>query len=281
MTELDEDGSYERAATAVREAEAFLVCAGAGMGVDSGLPDFRGDEGFWRAYPPMRALGLSFVEMANPEWFDRDPELAWGFYGHRLHLYRETRPHPGFEILSRWVRSASRSGAVFTSNVDGHFQAAGFDPDRVLECHGSIHRLQCSEPCSDSVWTAENLEIDVDPETFRARGPLPRCPRCEAIARPNILLFGDGRWVPHPTAMQERRFNRWLQGLLGVRLVIVECGAGLNVPTVRWQSESVARGLDATLIRINPREPEGPAQTISLRSGAREALERLAAASAR
>ena len=52
------------------------------MGVDSGLPDFRGDRGFWKAYPPYAKLGLHFAEMANPRWFDSDPELAWGFYGH-------------------------------------------------------------------------------------------------------------------------------------------------------------------------------------------------------
>ena len=75
-----------RAAEAVASADALLVGAGAGMGVDSGLPDFRGDKGFWKAYPPFERLGVSFVDMANPGWFARDPELAWGFYGHRLEL---------------------------------------------------------------------------------------------------------------------------------------------------------------------------------------------------
>ena len=77
-----------RAADAIRRADALLVAAGAGMGVDSGLPDFRGPEGFWRAYPPYRALGLRFEQMASPHTFARDAHLAWGFYGHRLNLYR-------------------------------------------------------------------------------------------------------------------------------------------------------------------------------------------------
>ena len=85
----------EEAARAITEADALFIGAGAGMGVDSGLPDFRGDEGFWNAYPPFRELNLSVVELANPSWFARDPELAWGFYGHRLHLYRDTDPHAG------------------------------------------------------------------------------------------------------------------------------------------------------------------------------------------
>ena len=50
----------------VKEADALIVTAGAGMGVDSGLPDFRGNEGFWKAYPPMKKIGASFIDMANP-----------------------------------------------------------------------------------------------------------------------------------------------------------------------------------------------------------------------
>ena len=75
-----------RAAKVLKEAKALLITAGAGMGVDSGLPDFRGEGGFWKAYPVMAKLRMSFVEMANPEWFHREPELAWAFYGHRLNL---------------------------------------------------------------------------------------------------------------------------------------------------------------------------------------------------
>lgn len=138
--------AVEAAARAIADAEALVITAGAGMGVDSGLPDFRGDEGFWQAYPPFARLGLSFVDLANPVWFERDPTLAWGFYGHRLHLYRATLPHPGFELLRRWGAARRFGSFVFTSNVDGQFQRAAFADERVLECHGSIHHLQCTTP---------------------------------------------------------------------------------------------------------------------------------------
>jgi NAD-dependent SIR2 family protein deacetylase len=91
--------AVDAAARLVAEADALLVCAGAGMGVDSGLPDFRGDEGFWKAYPPYARLGLSFFNLADPAHFDADPGLAWDFYGRRLGLYRATVPHAGFGIL--------------------------------------------------------------------------------------------------------------------------------------------------------------------------------------
>jgi NAD-dependent SIR2 family protein deacetylase len=265
-----------RAAATLASADALLVTAGAGLGVDSGLPDFRGNEGFWRAYPPFARLGLSFVELANPAWFDRDPALAWGFYGHRLELYRATTPHAGFGILHRWNHRAPRGGFVFTSNVDGHFLKAGFDHGRLVECHGSIHHLQCTRPCGDMIWPAPpDLTFAIDPETMRAQAELPRCPHCGAVARPNVLMFGDDQWVPHRTDAQAAALAAWLGAVRGARLVIVELGAGRAVPTVRHLSESVARRNDAPLIRINPREPEGPPGTLPLAGGALATLEAL------
>lgn len=133
-----------QAARAIAEADALLIGAGAGMGVDSGLPDFRDHEGFWKAYPPFR--GRSFASMSNPAWFDHGPEQAWGFFGHRLNLYRDTPPHAGFEIVRRWAESRPAGYFVFTSNVDGHFARADFDEDRILECHGSIHFTSVRSP---------------------------------------------------------------------------------------------------------------------------------------
>jgi len=80
----------------IEESDAVLITAGAGMGVDSGLPDFRGNEGFWNAYPVIKDLGIGFQGMANPKWFKERGNLAWAFYGDRLNLYRKVTPHSGF-----------------------------------------------------------------------------------------------------------------------------------------------------------------------------------------
>ncbi len=69
--------NIQQAKQVLEEADAVLITAGAGMGVDSGLPDFRGTEGFWRAYPIARKLGLRFEELANPRWFRENKRLAW------------------------------------------------------------------------------------------------------------------------------------------------------------------------------------------------------------
>jgi len=264
----------DRAREIVQEADALLITAGAGMGVDSGLPDFRGVEGFWRAYPKAKELGLRFEEMANPQWFEKDPSLAWAFYGHRLHLYRQTLPHRGFEMLKTLSNTKKYKSFVFTSNVDGQFQKAGFDEASIMECHGSIHHLQCTQNCQGKIWSAEDVEIGID-ENFRAQEPLPRCTDCGALARPNILMFGDWQWESSRTDAQSRRLQRWLAMLEeeGAKLAVIEIGAGTAVPTVRMTSEDIARHFDVPLIRINPREAHGA--QIGLEMGAVEALDKL------
>jgi NAD-dependent SIR2 family protein deacetylase len=257
----------ERAAELIAGADALLVCAGAGMGVDSGLPDFRGDEGFWHAYPPYERLGLRFVELADPKHFTQDPGLAWGFYGHRLDLYRQTVPHEGFRLLRRWGAAKPGGSAVFTSNVDGQFQKAGFD--LVGEAHGSIHQLQCAIPCGTDIWPAE-LGVQVDETSMRAAEPLPACVTCGKLARPNILMFGDFDWVSRRSAEQLRAVNEWRRR--NPDLVVIELGAGSAVPTVRRYAE-LASASTGALIRINPREPEiRHNRGISLPYGALETL---------
>ena len=260
----------DQAAELLARADAVLVCAGAGMGVDSGLPDFRGDRGFWQAYPPYERLGLSFVELADPVHFADDPTLAWGFYGHRMHLYRDTVPHVGFGLLRGW----GAEQRVFTSNVDGQFQRAGFTG--VAEVHGSIHHLQCVEPCTDDIWPADDLSVVVDSETMRALEPLPKCRNCGGLARPNILMFGDYGWVGDRSQAALDELTAWRRGLRGKSLVVVEIGAGSAIPTVRRQAE-LASAATGALIRVNPREPEvRHGRGVSLPMGAAEALTELA-----
>ncbi|WP_244744983.1 SIR2 family NAD-dependent protein deacylase [Paraburkholderia terricola] len=241
------------------------------MGVDSGLPDFRGQEGFWRAYPALRHQGLSFEDMADPARFAEHPELAWGFYGHRLRLYRDTVPHEGFAILRKWADRMSHGAFVFTSNVDGQFQKAGFPEHRVRECHGSIHALQCLDVCTQETWSAEEFHPQINEKTSELESPMPRCPRCGALARPNILMFGDWGWVDVPYEMQRERLAAWIS--LVSNPVVVELGAGKALPTVRRFSEHNSH---KRLIRINLREANTSSlQGVGFEGGAAATLEQI------
>ncbi len=267
------DDAFAACADLIDRADGLVITAGAGMGVDSGLPDFRGDTGFWQAYPALGKARIPFHRIADPANFQRDPALAWGFYGHRLALYRATRPHHGFALLRAWAAQMPQGAFVFTSNVDGQFQAAGFDEQHLYECHGSIHHLQCLAPCSTAIWSAREVMPVVDTEHCRMALPLPACPHCGGLARPNILMFGDMDWLPQRADAQAQRLRRWLAGV--ERPLVIELGAGTAIPTVRHFGE----GLDTPIIRINPTEPQLVMRRgVALKMGALAALEGIAAA---
>ncbi len=193
-------GRFSEAAQCLRNAAALVITSGAGMGVDSGLPDFRGNQGFWNAYPMYERLGLSFIQAANPEHFEQDPHFGWGFYGHRTNLYRNTIPHTGFHLLKTWSDQFSLPTFIATSNVDGQFQKTGFAEDQILEVHGSIHHLQCTTPCSQDIWLNQET-FDIDENSMRAHST-PLCPKCQRVARPNILMFGDYAWLHQRSALR-------------------------------------------------------------------------------
>lgn len=262
--------AFREGAALLAAAQALVVTAGAGMGVDSGLPDFRGDTGFWRAYPLYERLGIGFVDAANPDHFERDPAFGWGFYGHRTNLYRDTVPHAGFPLLLAWAARYRLDLFVATSNVDGQFQKAGFAEEDILEFHGSIHHLQCTRPCSERIW--DNREaFSIDEATMRS-DHVPLCPRCGSAARPNILMFGDYAWVGERTRRQQERFRQFLSRQSGRRIVVVELGAGTAIPTVRAASERIGALSGARVIRINPREPQIQKPHLSISCGALQGL---------
>jgi NAD-dependent SIR2 family protein deacetylase len=241
------------------------------MGVDSGLPDFRGHEGFWNAYPGLRQANINFQDIASPDTFRNDPRLAWGFYGHRLKLYRDTEPHQGFAILREIAQEMQHGAYVYTSNVDGQFQKAGFSPFKVVECHGSIHQLQCVNACTKDIWPSIDFFPEVDIAHCRLLNNLPHCPGCGGVSRPNLLMFGDCDWMDARSREQQANLDAWL--LKVKRLVIIELGAGTALPWVRHFGEFQ----DGFMIRINPKESQLPAKRrgIGLTMTALDALKQI------
>jgi NAD-dependent SIR2 family protein deacetylase len=264
---LSKEERLALAAQWIAQADGLLVTAGAGMGVDSGLPDFRGKNGFWRAYPAFRQRQVEFHQIASPQAMQALPEIGWGFYGHRLNLYRATQPHEGFQILRRWADRKAHGLFIFTSNVDGQFQKAGVPDGQVMECHGSIHYLQCFDACTRDIWLADRFEPQVDEATCRLTNPIPRCPQCGAKARPNILMFNDYGWIEDRTERQRQRLQGWIGGVSN--LAVIELGAGKAISTVRRFSEYYG----PHVIRINPQDfAIAPHVGIGIAGGALEVL---------
>ena len=265
-----------RAKELVANADVIIITAGAGMGVDSGLPDFRGDLGFWKAYPPLKDKNLSFTEMANPQWFFDDPKLAWAFYGHRLKLYNKTTPHAGFALLRELCAQKNENYFICTSNVDGHFAKARFSKDKIYEVHGSIHHAQCIHNDDGMIWPMCESSVEVDEAKFIAT-KMPVCPECGCVSRPNIMMFYDHEFNPKRTWSQRKRYEAWLSENENSKIAIIEIGAGLAVPTIRKHGEAlVERSKKATLIRINPKDSDlNPQLGISLKLGGLEALNQI------
>jgi NAD-dependent SIR2 family protein deacetylase len=121
------------------------------------------------------------------------------------------------------------------------------------------------------LWSSDDINIEIA-KGFKAEEPLPSCPFCGAMARPNILMFGDFGWEYARTNGQRERLVKWMDTIEaeGGKLAIVEIGAGTAVPTVRNTSAQIAKRFNVPLIRINPRESFGA--EIELPMGAVEAL---------
>lgn len=236
----------------IRKSDGILITAGAGMSVDSGLPDFRSSGGFWNAYPAFREHNLNFQDIATPMSFETHTELIYWFYGHRLVQYRNTTSHEGYQILKRWASEKPHGYFVFTSNVDGHFQKAGFEEKRVYEVHGTLERMQCVHDCHHQSWTAKDFQPEVDNVNLRLTSPYPRCPFCGGLARQNVLMFDDWFYNSNYQDLKRTSLEQWIKGV--PNLVVIELGAGKAIPTVRYFSERAAKAKKAGFIRINPQD---------------------------
>mmetsp|Transcript_6312 Transcript_6312/g.19861 ORF Transcript_6312/g.19861 Transcript_6312/m.19861 type:complete len:337 (-) Transcript_6312:81-1091(-) len=265
MTVEQQASAIERAAKLIFDARNVIISAGAGMSVDSGLPDYRGTKGFWRAYPVFSDMGVSFEALSQPQWFELDPALAWGFSAHCTQLYDRTVPHDGYHVLRRLETAHGKRTEVFTSNVDDAFVKTGFGRDQVYECHGTFRLLQCtSDACAaqHGPWEAKDavLKLPVDDRTVRVtdKAALPTCPRCGELARPNVLFFEDPRYAIVDNLRRQRASERSVLAMLHTApTVVIECGSGPTVPTVRRFGE-YCHDAGAAFVRINLREAELP-----------------------
>src|SRR5206468_1138837 len=140
------------------------VLTGAGVSAESGVPTFRDADGLWEGHP--------VEEVATPMAFERDPALVWKFYNARRANLRGVEPNPGHHALARLEDRHGRV-TVITQNVDGLHRRAG--SRTVVELHGNLMRTRCTG-CGA-----------VEDRGLEPLGELPRCPRCEALLRPDIV----------------------------------------------------------------------------------------------
>lgn len=165
-----------------------LVLTGAGISAESGIPTFRGPEGFWRVgsrnYLPQ--------ELATAAAFARMPEALWTWYLHRRGVCAAAAPNPAHAALVRLERELRSRFLLVTQNVDGLHARAG--QERVLEIHGNLHLARCAAGCGHGpapLPAGLPQTLARDTALDRAALDLLRCPRCGAWLRPHVLWFDE------------------------------------------------------------------------------------------
>jgi NAD-dependent protein deacetylase/lipoamidase len=150
-----------------------LVVTGAGVSKESGIPTFRGRDGYWRNLDP--------AKLATPEAFARDPELVWQWYRERRERIRGAQPNAAHHAIAKLAGHADEFLLV-TQNVDDLHARAGLPNETMVQIHGDIFATRCSG-CDFS-------RCDHDYE-HEHESVLPRCPKCNALMRPGVVWFGE------------------------------------------------------------------------------------------
>jgi NAD-dependent deacetylase len=166
------------------EAKSILVLTGAGISAESGIPTFRGEDGYWQVgsdnYFP--------EQMATQRFFSEMPEELWKWYRHRQEVCMNAQPNDGHRAISDleiWSEKNSKDFLLVTQNVDNLHNRAGIH--NIIEIHGNIFKYRCNSMFSQdghslSVFDYENIDSD---------DPLPKCKICNGLLRPHVLWFDE------------------------------------------------------------------------------------------
>jgi NAD-dependent deacetylase len=202
----------ESLAELVRTHQPCVVLTGAGISTESGIPDFRSPTGVWRMYDPM--------EYATIDAFHADPAKVWDFYGKRLSALADAQPNDGHRALADLERRGWID-ALVTQNVDGLHSRAG--SRTVVEVHGSIRTARCLV-CDSTVPFEEALALL----------PVPHCPSCRSVLKPDVVMFGE--------VLPEAAIDRAVRLAAEARLLLV-VGSSLEVfPVAGLPLETLGAG---------------------------------------
>lgn len=256
----------DRAIAACTEAASrgpVVALTGAGVSAESGIPTFRGKDGYWtvgaRDYHPQ--------ELATHAAFERMPWEVWAWYLYRRGVCRAASPNAGHVALVRLDEQLADRFALVTQNVDGLHRRAGSPAARTFAIHGDLEQLRCAAECGIDRWPIpEQIPALAkgDPVSDAVRARLV-CPRCGGMARPHVLWFDE--------TYDEPRFYLDTVRALARRaalVVVVGTSAQTNLP---WQVVTLARAAGATIVDVNVEDnPFGDLADAVIRAPAAAAL---------
>ncbi len=230
-------------ASAAAARGPVVVLTGAGISAESGIPTFRGPEGYWtvgaREYQPQ--------ELARASAFARLPWEIWAWYLYRRGVCRRAQPNAAHAAVVAMEAHLGDRFVLVTQNVDGLHRRAG--STRVWAIHGDLERMRCADDCtpgSEGVYDIPDAVPDLDrgaSVSDEARALL-RCPRCGGLARPHVLWFDESYDEPR------FRFESAQRAAAAASLVIV-VGTSAQT-TLPWHVVTIAARAGATIIDVNP-----------------------------
>jgi NAD-dependent protein deacetylase/lipoamidase len=250
----------------------ILVITGAGVSAESGIPTFRGKDGYWR--------NLDATKLATPEAFQRNPELVWEWYRERRQRIRNAQPNAAHEAIARLAQRTDEFLLV-TQNVDDLHARAGMPAKKMVQIHGDIFITRCSRCEFSSAGRGGSPEppraCTVQPTKGRLRSiaatsekdaDLPRCPECDALMRPGVIWFGE-----QLSQDELERVGNFLDG--GTSDVVIVAGTTATFGyIIDWALRASHNGRE--LIEVNPEEtPLSPFATQLVREPAAIALPRI------
>ncbi len=245
----------------LRESDAILIGAGAGLSAAGGLR--YDDESRAKAiFPAHRACGLTTImELLSAFWVVT-PENATAFWAvWSRHIHEMVYCAPVLEPYQRlFTLMRDKNYFVISTNVDGQFARAGFPQDKRFEPQGQYSRFQCATPCRQEVFDNKAMV-----ETMLANMPsplavrsedVPRCPHCGNLLMPNLRC--DDRFVEGPNTRNFTKYASFVERYRDKRLVLLELGVGFNSPgVIRHPFDSIARTFPKShLVRINFKDVE-------------------------
>lgn len=274
--------SIRQSAYHIRNSDVLLIAAGAGMSVDSGIPDYYG--GIHRAHPRIAQLGLNIYDLSNHQLFENNPRLAWGHWITRQREYINTKPHIGYHILYQWMKLNKFKIRIITTNLDQHFLRVGFTNNNVFEMHGSMYDAQCMFNCGVYPWTLNIKQLPlVDSNTMLLLGSIPLCIKCQRPARVCTSLAIDNHWNTYYVEKDRINHQTFFNQLSNDKyLTVLEIGCGTIMSKVRVEATRIVEehrlhGGNAIHIRINLHQSyiDQHQHNISLPLTALEALQKI------
>jgi NAD-dependent deacetylase len=172
----------------VRRSEGRVVAlTGAGISAESGIPTFRGAEGYWvvgsKNYMPQ--------EMATQEMFQRAPEEVWRWYLYRFGVCRHAQPNAGHRALVALDLALGDRFHLVTQNIDGLHLRAGATPERTSCIHGDAAFVRCAAGCPGKLSLPEMGARDATSAFTASDRAKLGCPRCGGWLRPHVLWFDE------------------------------------------------------------------------------------------